>query len=335
MLAEAPDGPAALARVRLTDSSPSTDPATASWLDSEPVVVEVVAYGQLAVNVTRSITKGTPVEVTDTYRPDSPAGSAVSGDQSRADPSASSRARSRSRCMRAPSSTGRTLRHPVWHSVKRHAHVAVGARHSCPTMGTVAPEGCALAGRRSAGSDPTSARHGARVHTTGPDDPVASRPGAQGRPRPQHRKRRGSTVSRHRRPVPRALVAAGEPGPTEDPYAAAGILIPSVIKTVRHDLQALSSHRRISRMPEVPWPAHWRRGHTSCSSAPPNGCGLLSTSLHGSRGDGDDGPEYGNGQDNRSRGDLRCVFGVPSAPLSRGKISCGCRVGRHADRQIG
>jgi hypothetical protein len=88
VLAEAPDGPAALARVRLTDSSPSTDPATASWLDSEPVVVEVVAYGQLAVNVTRSITKGTPVEVTDTYRPDSPGGSAVSGDQSRADPSA-------------------------------------------------------------------------------------------------------------------------------------------------------------------------------------------------------------------------------------------------------
>ncbi len=82
---EATDGPAALTRVSLTESSPATDAATVSWLDSAPVVVDVVAYGQLARNVTRSVTKGTPVEVTGTYRPDSPHGSPVCGGRSTAD----------------------------------------------------------------------------------------------------------------------------------------------------------------------------------------------------------------------------------------------------------
>lgn len=59
-LVEAQDGPAARTRIGLTDSSPTKDTTTTSWLDSEPVVVEVVAYGQLALNVTRSCAKGTP-----------------------------------------------------------------------------------------------------------------------------------------------------------------------------------------------------------------------------------------------------------------------------------
>lgn len=87
-LVEAKDGPAARTRISLTDSSPTKDTTTTSWLDSEPVVVEVVAYGQLALNVTRSIAKGTPIEVTGTYGPDSPTVSPRFGDPSSADPRA-------------------------------------------------------------------------------------------------------------------------------------------------------------------------------------------------------------------------------------------------------
>jgi hypothetical protein len=65
-------GPTAIMRFELAAIG-AGDVAMASWLNGEPVVIDVIAYGPLAVNIARSITKGTPVDVTGTYRPALPA----------------------------------------------------------------------------------------------------------------------------------------------------------------------------------------------------------------------------------------------------------------------
>jgi hypothetical protein len=83
-LVDSEHGPAAIMRVGLAAIG-AGDVAMASWLNGEPVVIDVIAYGPLAVNVARRITTGTPVDVTGTYRLALPAAASHVGDQRTAD----------------------------------------------------------------------------------------------------------------------------------------------------------------------------------------------------------------------------------------------------------